>query len=143
MVKSEGFWSQMDKVVSALSVQGSPSPPALAASRRVGGAGVEGILFPGAPAIGESAQSWVCEVEPSWFPERPEAVSTVLSCPGVFSVCETGARRPQVVLENQHNSKSSCCPSALAHDVMPVSSPLSLHMTREPGEELYAVGGFA
>lgn len=47
MVKSEGFWSQMDKVVSALSVQGSPSPPALAASRRVGGAGVEGILsFP-------------------------------------------------------------------------------------------------
>ena len=47
VVKSEGFWSQMDKVVSALSVQGSPSPPALAASRRVGGAGVERILsFP-------------------------------------------------------------------------------------------------
>ena len=60
--------------------------------------------------------------------------------------------RLQVVLEDQHNIKSSCCPSALARDacsvqfsrsVVPISSPLSLQIMREPGEELYAVGGFA
>ena len=95
--------------------------------------------FPGAPAIGESAQLWVCEVEPSWFPERLEAVSMVLSCLGVFCVWNGGACPPpmatgvgshsllqgifprlQVVLEDQHNIKSSCCPSALARDACSV-----------------------